>query len=331
MSRSPSPPGPARRLVLAALLLAASCGAPPPERVPGYAEAEYVRLGAPEAGWLESVAVARGDRVEAGAALFTLEAGRQRAALAQAVAELARARAQLADLRLGKRPEEIARSEAELAEARANLVYAQRDLQRQERLMRSDVAAEARLDQARAAADAGQAKVDALAADLATARLPARADQIAAAEAAVEAATAALAQAQWQLDQRTVRAPMAALVEDRLRQTGEWAPAGGIVVSLLPPGRVKVRFFVPQRLLGGLHPGQSVEVSCDGCAAPLAARIGFIASEAEFTPPVIYSVGSREKLVFMVEAWPEPADALLAGQPVDVDLRPASGSSGGQG
>lgn len=151
--------------------------------MPGYAEAEYVRLGAPEAGWLESVAVARGDRVEAGAALFTLEAGRQRAALAQAVAELARSQSQLADLRLGRRPEEIARSEAELAEARANLVYAQRDLQRQERLMRSDVAAEARLDQARAAADAGQAKVDALAADLATARLPARADQIAAAEA----------------------------------------------------------------------------------------------------------------------------------------------------
>ena len=309
--------------VLALLLLATACGAPPPERVQGYADAEYVRLGAPEAGWLESVAVVRGDRVEAGAPLFTLESGRQRAALAQAQAELARAEAELADLRLGKRPEEIARIVADLAEARASLDYARQDLERQQRLVRRDVTAEARFDLARSTADAAQARVDAVTAELATARLPARADRIAAAAAAVAAARAALAEAQWQLDQRTVRAPMAALVEDRLRQTGEWAPAGGIVVSLLPPGKVKLRFFVPETLVGGLAEGAAVEVACDGCAGPITARIGYIAAEAEFTPPVIYSVGRREKLVFMVEAWPEADTTLRPGQPVDVDLGPA--------
>ena len=100
------------------------------------------------------VPVQRGDRVEAGALLFALEDGRQRAAVAEAEAQLARARSQLADLKLGKRPEEIARLEANLAEAKAALTYAEQDLDRQARLARRDFAAEARLDQARSAAEA---------------------------------------------------------------------------------------------------------------------------------------------------------------------------------
>ena len=196
--------------------------------------------GRPAAGWLESVPVQRGDRVEAGALLFALEAGRQRAMLGEAQAQLARAQSQLADLRLGKRPEEIARIEANLAEAKAALTYAEQDLERQARLARRDFAAEARFDLARSAEQEARARVSAMEADLATARLPGRDDQIAAAVAEVAMREAALARAHWELDQRTVRAPMAAIVDDRVRDSGEWVDAGGIVVSLLPPGKVKV-------------------------------------------------------------------------------------------
>ena len=132
---------------------------------------------------------------------------------------------------------------------------------------------------------------------------------------------AALAQAQWELDQRTVRAPMAAMVDDRLRDTGEWVDAGGIVVSLLPPRKVKVRFFVPEPELGRLRLGQEVDLRCDGCAEGMTGTVRFIAPEAEYTPPVIYSVGTRDKLVFMVEAWPADGATLHPGQPVDVRLR----------
>lgn len=304
------------------LLLLAACDPGEARWLQGYAEGEYLRLAAPEAGWVESLSVRRGDRVAAGAPLFTLEAGRQRAAVREAEAALARAKAQLADLRQGKRPEEIAEIEAGLAEARAAQAYAEQDLRRQERLARHDVAAEARFDQARAAAAQAEARVAAMTAQLATARLPARADQIAAAEAAVASAEAALAQARWQLDQRTVRAPEDALVEDTLREAGEWAPAGGAVVSLLPPGNVKVRFFVPEPMLPRVRVGQRVRLRCDGCAEGLVGTVRYIAPEAEFTPPVIYSVGSREKLVFLVEAWPGDGVTLHPGQPVDVDLGP---------
>ena len=164
-------------------------------------------------------------------------------------------------------------------------------------------------------------------AQLATARLPARADQIAAAEAAVASAQAVLAQATWQLDQRTVRAPADALVEDTVRKAGEWVSAGGTVISLLPAGNVKVRFFVPEPAScrpSGL--GQRVALRCDGCPADMPATVRYVAPQAEFTPPVIYSVGSREKLVFMVEAWPDPGTRLHPGQPVDVDPGAAAGS-----
>ena len=313
-----------RVATLALLLLAAACDRAPEPWLQGYAEGEYLRLGAPEAGWLENVAVERGDRVEPGAPLFTLEAEKQRAAVRDAEARLARARAELADLRLGKRPEEIDRIQAELAEAKASSAYADRDLRRQEQLARNDFAAKARLDQARSAAAEARARVAATEAELATARLPARADQIEMAAAAVRSAEAALAQACWELDQRTVRAPAAALVEDRLRRAGEWVPAGGVVVSLLPPGSVKVRFFVPEPQLGGLQVGQRVALRCDGCPAGQEGTVRYVAPEAEYTPPVIYSVDARAKLVFLVEAWPDAGVTLHPGQPVDVD--PSAGS-----
>jgi HlyD family secretion protein len=100
-------------------------------------------------------------------------------------------------------------------------------------------------------------------------------------------------------------------------------PAGAPVVNLLPPGNIKVRFFVPEREVGALKPGQPVTLACDGCTGPIPAQITYVAPQAEYTPPVIYSRERREKLVFMVEARPAPADApkLHPGQPVEVTLQ----------
>jgi len=111
-------------------------------------------------------------------------------------------------------------------------------------------------------------------------------------------------------------------VVDTLFARGEWVPAGAPVVSLLPPANVKVRFFVPEPRLGSVTVGQKVALACDGCAAPIAGTVSFIAPQAEYTPPVIYSKDSRAKLVFLVEARPAPEDAvkLHPGQPIDVTL-----------
>ena len=133
----------------------------------------------------------------------------------------------------------------------------------------------------------------------------------------------ALAQADWRLGQRAVIAPKAGRVNDTYYVVGDFVPAGSPVVSLLPPGNIKVRFFVPEKALGTVRYGQPVAITCDGCGAPIGAKVSFVAPQAEYTPPVIYSRERREKLVFLVEARPAASDAakLHPGQPVEVLLQ----------
>ena len=104
-------------------------------------------------------------------------------------------------------------------------------------------------------------------------------------------------------------------------KAGETVPANVPVVSIVPDGEVKVRFYVPQALVSAYKPGRKVAIGCDGCAAGLTATVNFVATEPEFTPPVIYSLDARQKLVFMVEAVPSNGRALVPGQPIDVAPR----------
>jgi HlyD family secretion protein len=138
----------------------------------------------------------------------------------------------------------------------------------------------------------------------------------------VEAAEAVLAQAEWRLAQKTLMAPQAGRVHDTFFVPGEWVPAGRPVVSLLPPANIKLRFYVPEPAVGGLQIGQAVTATCDGCDRPVPATVSYVSTEAEYTPPIIYSRESRAKLVFRAEARPSPEDAarLKPGQPVEILL-----------
>ncbi|HEY0837251.1 MAG TPA: HlyD family secretion protein, partial [Azospirillum sp.] len=165
-----------------------------------------------------------------------------------------------------------------------------------------------------------RARLAELAAQLAVSNLPARPDLLRAAEDAVSMAEAALAQQDQRLADMAPAAPADALVEDTLYNPGEWVPAGAPVVSLLPPGQVKVIAYLPERLMGGVRVGDAVRLRCDGCPADLTARVRYVSPRAEYTPPVIYSVQNRAKLVFRIEATPEGPARLNPGLPVDVEL-----------
>ena len=308
--------------VIVAIAVLCGCSERATESFTGYAEAEYVRVAAPFAGALTRLEVARGDTVEADHALFVLEQESERAARQEAEAQFARAQAQLADLRKGKRPPEVDAVRAQLEQAQAALKQSSAQFRRDEALVAQHFISAQALDNSRAAHERDRGRVAELSAQLQVAQLAARADEIAAAARQVDAAKEELAQAQWKLGQKSQRAPVAGFVADTLFVQGEWVPAGAPVVSLLPPQNMKVRFFVPESRLGAIRVGMAVMVSCDGCAAPIAARITYIAPQAEYTPPVIYSRENRAKLVFLVEARPAPADAvkLHPGQPVDVKL-----------
>ena len=140
------------------------------------------------------------------------------------------------------------------------------------------------------------------------------------AEAALRTAQARLNSAQIRLTRRKVFSPVTGSVQQIYYRVGELVPAGKPIVSLLPPANLKVRFFVNEAMLPKLKIGEAVTISCDGCDKGLTAKISFIARWSEFTPPVIYSMEERSKLVFLIEARPERPEWLRVGQPVSVTL-----------
>jgi HlyD family secretion protein len=142
------------------------------------------------------------------------------------------------------------------------------------------------------------------------------------AEAALRTAEARLNSAQTRLVRRKVFSPVAGTVQQLYFRQGEMVAAGRPVLALLPPANLKVRFFVPEARLPHIAIGDAVKIRCDGCGSELDARVSFISRTAEYTPPVIFSLEERSKLVFLIEARPERTDKLRVGQPVSVALNP---------
>lgn len=286
----------------------------------GYLEGEFVHVGSPLPGRLERLAVQKGTWVEAGALLFTLEHASELAAQREAADRLRSAQARLADLRKGLRPSELTALEARIDQARAAAELSKRELDRLSDLFKTGAIAANEFDRAQLTHDRNLRAVEELVAQLATARLGGRSDLITAAEADAAAADAAKDRADWAVAQKSQSAPTAALVYDTLFREGEFVLAGTPVVSLLPPGNLKVRFFVPEAEFAALKNGDRLHVAITGRPAAIEARVNYLSPRPEFTPPILYNRDNRAKLVFMVEAAVDPAVAreLHPGQPVDV-------------
>jgi HlyD family secretion protein len=174
-------------------------------------------------------------------------------------------------------------------QAKAALDLSEKDFARMEELARRNLIAMQELDRARSTRDQDRERVT---------------------------------KAEWDLSQKRQNAPQAGLVFDTLFRPGEWVPSGRPVVAILPPGNVKVRAFVPETEIATVRVGYGARIHVDGMDGPLEGRVGFISPKAEYTPPVIYSRETRDKLVFMIEILfdPNTGAKLHPGQPVDVEL-----------
>jgi HlyD family secretion protein len=268
---------------IAGLLLAlalASCGASEAEPWLGYVEGETALIAPPQPGWIVTLNVTRGQQVKEGDVLFTLDTTSQDALRANAASQAAAA------------------NDA-IRMARAEVERTRKEFARQQGLIRIGGTPRSVLEQAKAAFESASA-------------------QLAQLSSQAEAARATLANAEWALSERTVRAKIQGRVEDIFFRTGEYANAGTPVISILPPNNVYVRFFIPEPEMAQVRLNQTVRIACDGCPRNLTAPITFIAAQSEYTPPIIYSVGNREKLVFRAEARAPALAALRPGIPVTV-------------
>jgi HlyD family secretion protein len=277
----------------------------------GYIEGENLYLSAAISGFVAHIDVARGERVVAGQKLFAMDDASLRAQRDQAAATLAQAEAQI-----GTAEAKLAQSRANAEAAVAQATNAAEDLKRYRTALRVNAETVSRQQVDTAVATAANAAGQAAAA---RGDVMAQETQIAAAKAQAQAEQAALADVSARLAQLEPCAPAAARVQDVFYQKGEWVAENQPVVSLIPDNKVKVRFFAPEAEVTRYQPGATVHFDCDGCAKGLTARINYVSSQPEYTPPIIYSRSTRDKMVFLVEALPEDARNLMPGLPVDVE------------
>ena len=268
-----------KKLSLVLLLLLAACEKKQDDAWLGYGEGDAAFIAAPQAGWVTRMDVERGQIVHRGDVLFTLDSTQQQSTRDQAEAMLVQAR-------------------ASLSQEQANLAYAKTELTRQDNLARAGAGTPTQRDLAENTYRQSAARI---------AQLQAQIGQM----------QANVTGAAYGLSQRQVVAETDGPVQDIYFRQGEYVPASVPVLSLLPPANVYVRFFVPEAEIAKLHLGSKVRITCDGCK-PMDAQISFIASQVEYTPPVIFSVGNREKLVFKLEARLPGGLDLHPGEPVEV-------------
>jgi HlyD family secretion protein len=270
------------RVVILLSLLLAACGQKEDHGWLGYAEGDNVFISAPQPGWVSRLDVERGTQIHKGQVLFTLDDTQQQSGRDQAAALLPQIT-------------------AKIAQAQATLDLTRKTLVRQQALAHAQAGVPTALDQSQAAYTQAQGVV---------AQLQAQESQ----------AEAALSGAQYSLSQRDVVSYVDGTVQDIYFHQGEYAPGVTPVISVLPAKNIYARFFVPETEFAKVHLGDKVHITCDGCT-PMDATVSFIAQQQEFTPPVIFSVGNREKLVFKLEARAPQGLALHPGQPLEVTPR----------
>lgn len=281
-----------------------------PRPYTGYVVAHNIYLSASQAGTVREMLVRRGQKVTAGEPAFALDP-----VLLEAQRD--EIRALMAQLRAKEALEKAAllRAEAGLAHARTEMERTAADKRRvlganatrKGSISRSD------LDHALAAAAGSEQMWEAAQHEVAMA-----VEQVRMAGAEGVQAEARLRGLEQRLRDLAPLCPVDGVVDDVLFQPGEWAMANVPVVSLIPRDHLRVRFYVPQDKVQAFLPGTAVRLACDGCPPDMRATVDFIAERPEYTPPVIYSLSNRERLVFLVEAAPAKPEDLAVGQPMDV-------------
>lgn len=305
-------------LVLSSLLLAA-CSRND-HSAQGYIEGRYTYVSSQVGGTLQRLKVERGTPVTLNQPLFELDFSPQKSDLEQAAAELETAKAKLLDLQKGKRPTELAAIEAQQKQLVAQINLAKLTVIRYEKLHKTNFIDTQTLDQAASNLKNLEHKLEETTENLKTAKLQERIDLIHAAEASVKAAEANLSKMNWQISQKNIDSPVSGIVFDTYFREGELVHPNQPVVSLLAPENIFLIFYVPEPILSQVTFGQTVRFQCDSCTEKMTGVVYFISPEAEYTPPVIYSEQTRDKLIFRVEAKlsMETAVKVHPGQPVTV-------------
>jgi HlyD family secretion protein len=267
--------------------------------------------------------VSEGQRVAAGQLVARLDDAEQVQEVALRRAELAATRALLAEFEAGSRPQEIAAAEAVARRAEAERDRTRLDFTRQQELLEKNAIAAREFEAAQAQLKVADARAAEAAERAKLIKAGPRPETILQARARTEQAAAALALAQARLDNTRLVSPLAGVVLSHHVEPGEFVSAGTPVATVADTAHMWVRAYLNQTDLGRLRLGQKVAIRIDTFPQKTyEGLVGFIASEAEFTPKTVQTPKERVKLVYRVKVdVANPRDELKPGMPADVIVR----------
>lgn len=288
----------------------------------GNVDIRQVSLAFDGSGRIAELRAEEGDSVKAGQVIGLLDTSTLELQAQQAESQVEAQKQALLKLRNGSRPEEIVQARAQLASAEASAALASQSLSRATRLQGSGTTSMQAVDQARAQADAARAQVEQLQAALQLTEAGARTEDIAGAEAQLKASEANLALLRHQIEQGQLKAPVDAVVRSRLHEPGDIVTSSAAVFALALTDPKWIRVYVSEPDLGRIRPGMAAQVFTDSHPdRPIAGKVGYISSVAEFTPKSVQTEELRTSLVYEVRVVvKDAADALRLGQPVTVRL-----------
>jgi HlyD family secretion protein len=286
----------------------------------GNIEVTDAQLGFKTPGRVAERLVSEGQRVTAGQLIARLDDSEQTQELALNRAALAVAEAALAELEAGSRPQEIAAAEATLHSAEAERDRSRLDFTRQQELLNHDAISNREFEASQAQLKVAEAHVGEAAEHLKLVHEGPRVETINQARAHVEQARAALALAETHFQNTKLSSPLTGVVLSHNIEPGEFVAAGTPIVTVADIAHMWVRVYVNQTDLGRIQHGQKVAVRTDTFQdKTYDGTIGFIASEAEFTPKTVQTPKERVKLVFRIKVdLVNPNDELKPGMPADV-------------
>ncbi|MFT4196882.1 MAG: HlyD family efflux transporter periplasmic adaptor subunit [Pseudoxanthomonas sp.] len=313
--------------VLSAVLVSSAChrngdGA---LKLHGNVDIRQVSLAFDGNGRVAALQVDEGDAVKAGQVLATLDTQTLALQAEQAQAQIGVQQQALLRLQNGSRPEELAQARSSYAAAQADAEHAHKDLARLQGIAANTgqrgVSAQ-ELDRARAAVQIADAQAAQQRDALRLADIGPRKEDIAAAQAQLAAAQAQLALLRHQIAQGELKAPADAVVRSRLLEPGDMATPQKPVYALAITQPKWVRVYVGEADLGKVRPGQPARVTTDSAPdKPIAGKVGYISSVAEFTPKSVQTDELRTSLVYEVRVLVEDKDnELRLGQPATVVL-----------
>jgi len=211
----------------------------------------------------------------------------------------------------------LAAARSTVASDRLDLAEKQRDLARDEAQLASGAVSRQTVDLARTAAGQSAAV---LARDQALVNVAV--NNIALARANRKTAQARVALDRVTLSYTTLRAPFSGVLAVRQAELGELAGPGVAIFTLDDLDHVWLRAYVNEPDIGRIRLGEDARVTTDAFPGHVFhGRIGFIASQAEFTPKTVQTHAERVTLVYRIRIdIDNPTHALLPGMPADATL-----------